>query len=152
MYPHVKSYDELQQQRAKIDAMRRERAPKHIITAASLQLFSILITLSIAVKVAYAALNLGLMAAVIAAFLLFILWLTYARWSVHRITTNFYARGAGASILLIGYIIIYPLVAFLLYNLMTPTLATLAPYAVVASITHFVLVYVLGGITLKLQS
>jgi hypothetical protein len=155
LYPAPKSYDDLQAERAGINALHKARAPKHIILTTSLRLYSILVALLLAILAVRLTLQLSVITAIFAAFLFFLLWIAYAGWNVRTISNVFYVYEANANTLLVTYVIIYPSLAFLAHHAITTHISNtplaLTSFLLFATAMHFALVYLLGKMTLKIR-
>lgn len=155
LYPTPKTYNELRADRQAIDVLRAQRLPKHIILTTSIKLYSISIALFLSIVTAVLVMRFSVISGVFAAFLVGLLWFGYTGWICRTVAESFQKLGANATMLLIVYVIGYVPLAAVAYKICTdhlPTAAALTAFFFVATGIHFVLVYMLSKLTLKLRT
>jgi hypothetical protein len=127
--------------------MRAARIPKHVITLISVQVYSVLVGFGLVLVLIPVAVQTNVISGVFFSFLMGLAWFGYVVWMIHRISDLFQQRGYSATLFLLLYTGIYPVLAYISYTVTSRV--SFITSAITWTCLHFILMYILLKITLR---
>ncbi len=147
IYPTPKSSLEFANERREIDQMRAKHVPKHVTISTSFRTYSVLLGLVLGLNVIPDAIQTNIIGGVFLSFSVASLWVGYTMWIISRVSDTFQRLGLRSVRFFLLYIVIYPALALISYNLSASS--SLGLWYTIATCLHFIVVYVLLKIVLK---